>query len=95
MNSLIGYFNCGRVKKSKYSWLTFNVTRFSDINEKIIPFFNKYNILGIKYQDFVDWCKVVELMNNKAHLAADGLEEIRKLKAGMNTGRSLLSPVSN
>jgi hypothetical protein len=34
-------------------------------------------------------------MNNKAHLAADGLEEIRKLKAGMNTGRSLLSPVSN
>ena len=39
MNSLISYFNCGQIKKSKYSWLTFNVTSFSDINEKIIPFF--------------------------------------------------------
>lgn len=71
MNSLISYFNCGHIKKSKYSWLTFNVTSFSDINEKIIPFFNKYNVLGIKSQDFVDWCKVVGasglLVNNKAH----------------------------
>jgi hypothetical protein len=34
-------------------------------------------------------------MNNKGHLTTDGLEEIRKLKGGMNTGRSLLLPVSN
>jgi len=105
MNSLISYFNCGQIKKSKYSWLTFNVTSFSDINEKIIPFFNKYNVLGIKSQDFVDWCKVVELMNNKVHLTTvsrsfgygggSGLEEIRKLKGGMNSGRSFLLPVSN
>jgi len=34
-------------------------------------------------------------MKNKAHLTTDGLEEIRKLKGGMNIGRSLLLPVSN
>jgi hypothetical protein len=26
-------------------------------------------------------------MQNKAHLTAEGLEEIRKIKAGMNRGR--------
>jgi len=26
-------------------------------------------------------------MQNKAHLIAEGLDQIRKIKAGMNTGR--------
>jgi hypothetical protein len=48
-------------------------------------------ILGDKFKDFKDWCKVAELMKNKAaHLTPSGLEEIRKLKVGMNIGRSLL-----
>jgi hypothetical protein len=66
------------------------VTKFSDIDEKIIPIFREYKILGDKFRDFQDWCKVAELMKNKAHLTPSGLEEIRKLKGGMNTGRSLL-----
>jgi hypothetical protein len=35
----------------------------------------------------MDFGKVVELMKNKAHLTSEGLEEIRKIKSGMNTGR--------
>jgi hypothetical protein len=38
--------------------------------------------------DYLDWCKVAELMKNKAHLTWEGLSKIRKIKAGMNKGRS-------
>lgn len=31
--------------------------------------------------------KVAELMKNKGHLTQEGLAQIRKIKAGMNTGR--------
>jgi len=37
--------------------------------------------------NYLDFCKVAELMNEKAHLTEEGLEAIRKIKAGMNTGR--------
>lgn len=91
MNSLISYLGCGNIKHDeKYSWLQLIVTKFSDIDEKIIPIFREYKILGDKFKDFKDWCKVGELMKNKAHLTKEGLEDIRKLKGGMNTGRSLL-----
>ena len=87
MNSLIPYFGCGYINiknKSQFTWLEFIVTKFSDIYEKIIPFFNKYKLFGVKLKDFEDWCKAAKLIKNKAHLTTSGLEEIRKLKAGMN-----------
>ena len=62
----------------------FVVTGLSDITEKIIPFFNQYPLRGSKALDFKDFVKVAELMKNKAHLTAEGLDQIRKIKAGMN-----------
>lgn len=57
------------------------------LGDKIIPFINKYPLQGSKILNFVAFCKVAELMNNKAHLTKDGLEEIRKIRSGMNNGR--------
>ena len=65
----------------------FIVTKLSDIENKIIPLFKKHLIHGVKAKDFQDWCKVTELTKNKMHLTKEGLEEIRQIKAGMNTGR--------
>ena len=61
---------------------------FKILKKKIIPFFNKYKIQGVKQLDFLDFCKIVELMKNKAHLTKEGLAQIRKIKAGMNKARS-------
>jgi hypothetical protein len=47
-------------------------------------FFDKYPILGIKYQDYLDFCKVVRLMQTQAHLSLPGVEEILTIKRGMN-----------
>jgi len=49
-----------------------NFTKFSDIEEKIIPFFKKYSINGVKSLDLSDFCKVVEIIRMKEHLTRVG-----------------------
>jgi hypothetical protein len=63
------------------------IKNFADIENKIIPFFNRYPILGIKSLDFADFKKVAELIKNKEHLTAEGLNKITKIVAGMNLSR--------
>ena len=64
IKSFIKYFKCGNIyiKGNAYD---FRVTKFIDITEKIIPFFKKYPVLGVKALDFYDGCKVAELMKEK------------------------------
>ena len=57
------------------------------ITEKIIPLFQKYPVYGIKSYNFLYFCKIAELMNNKDHLTQKGLNKIIKIKAGMNKNR--------
>ena len=87
MKSLIEYFDCGNLYKDR-ECLTFIVTKFSDIYEKIIPFFNKHIVVGEKLLNFTDWCRVAEIVKSKGHLTEEGLDMVIKaIKAGMNTGR--------
>jgi len=86
MKSLIEYFDCGNLYKDR-ECLIFIVTKFSDISEKIIPFFNKHTVVGEKFLNFTDWCRVAEIIKSKGHLTEEGLDMVIKIKAGMNTGR--------
>jgi len=87
---IVKYFECGKCyfgSKDKPTQAgNFVVQRYSNIELKIIPFFNKYPILGSKSEDFKDF-KV--LIKNKEHLIKEGLLQIKNIKAGMNTGRKL------
>jgi len=42
---------------------------------------------GEKYKDYRDWCKVGDIMKIKNHLTKEGLDQVIKIKAGMNRGR--------
>ena len=86
MKSLIEFFNSGNIFKSKETYV-FEVTKFSNLTDKIVPFFKYYPILGTKFRYFNDWLQVIELMKNRAHLTKEGLEHIKLIKAGMNRGR--------
>jgi hypothetical protein len=86
MKSLINYLNSGNLFKSKDVFV-FEVTKFSDLTEKIVPFFKDNPILGSKHKDFLDWNLVIELMQNKVHLTREGLEQIKQIKERMNKGR--------
>ena len=61
--------------------------KFNDLSEKVIPFFQNISLQGIKSKDFADFCKAVDIIKVKGHLTNEGLDEIRKLKIGMNKGR--------
>lgn len=91
MKSLTELFNCGdcRIRTGGLA-VDFIVEKFTDLTDKIIPFFQKYCIIGIKLEDFQDFCRVAELMKEKKHLTPpEGIDQIRKIKAGMNkVGRS-------
>lgn len=86
-DSVFGARYCGRIVKDK-KMSHFRVTKFIDNYEIIIPFFRKYPIIGVKSKDFQDFCLVADLMKENKHLTPEGLEQICKIKANMNTGRT-------
>jgi LAGLIDADG endonuclease len=56
MKSIIEYLDCGKyVTLPGQDWGNFVVTKVQDINEKIIPFFDKYPLHGIKALDIADF----------------------------------------
>lgn len=88
MEYLKKYFNCGYFNNKPTDNVgEFIVAKFSDIKEKIIPFFSENTIVGVKYWDFIDFKRGAELIENKLHLTSTGLEQILLIKASMNKGR--------
>lgn len=87
MRSLVRYFDCGNVYFSREA-VDFIVEKFSELDNKIIPFFEKYLILGVKAQDFKYFCQIAKLIKQDKHRTQSGLNQIHvDLKAGMNKGR--------
>jgi len=78
--------NCGSISIYK-DFTTYSVSKFKDIYNKIIPFFNEYKIEGTKLLDFQDFCEAAEIVNKKAHLTLDGLNNIKTIKLRMNSLR--------
>ena len=48
--------------------MEFRVNKLDDIFNKVIPFFLKYPVIGVKSQGFADWCKVADRIKDKKHL---------------------------
>jgi hypothetical protein len=65
----------------------FQVLKFKDLSDKVIPLFKSISLQGVKSKDFSDFCKAVEIIKIKGHLTKEGLDQLHKLKVGMNTGR--------
>jgi LAGLIDADG endonuclease len=91
MKLIINYLGAGRLESdSRKSVITVVINKISDINQIVIPFFNQYPICGIKHLDYLDWCKIANLIETGAHLTNEGLAEIQRIKNGINTGRKIL-----
>ena len=82
LSKIIDYLGCGNIEKaaSRPTGSTFVVYKFSDICQKIIPFFQNYPLQGVKLLDYNDFVKIADLMKNKTHLTPEGLEQIRQIK---------------
>lgn len=89
LSKLITYLDCGVIEKvsTRPDGAVFIVYKFSKIFNNIIPFFDKYPLQGSKLLDYKDFCNIVSLMQKKSHYTVEGLNNIRLIKSGMNSGR--------
>ncbi len=83
MISLIEYLECGYIYQSRNA-IDFRITKFKDLENKLLPLLKKYPLLGAKYLDYLIFLEVVELMKNNTHLTKEGLAQIQRLKARLN-----------
>jgi len=65
----------------------FVVSKFNDITEIVIPFFDNYPIYGVKSLDYINFKEVALLMKEKGHLNIEGIEKIKRIKSNMNKYR--------
>ena len=88
LQSFVNYLGCGRLyRSSTRNDVNFIVSVFSDINDKIIPFFKEYPLIGVKKENFEDFLKVAELIRSKEHLTKEGLDKMKRIQSNMNSKR--------
>jgi hypothetical protein len=64
----------------------FKIFYLRDVNN-FIELFKPVKLLGAKALDYKDFCVIINLINNKAHLTQAGLDQIRTICRGMNSRR--------
>ena len=64
IRNLTEYLGCGKISKNREAF-DLKVTKLLDLNNKIIPFFKKYKILGIKSKNFNNFYKTAEIIQKK------------------------------
>lgn len=79
IHNFVKYFKGGLITKTR-DITVFDLSKIEDLNALIIPFFEKYPLLGSKSLDFMDWCEANKLIQNKEHLTKFGLEKLKLLK---------------
>jgi hypothetical protein len=82
------YFGCGVVRKNHGDRLAYRVRDRRCLVDVICPFFMKHKLKTSKNVDFLKFRRVLLKMENGAHLTAEGIEDIKRIAAGMNRGRS-------
>jgi hypothetical protein len=79
------FFDCGGIRYCRndrnYKFETRNI---QDINEKIIPHFQRYPLLGAKKEDFEKFAEVCQMIKSNLHLSKDGLKKIIDLSYQIN-----------
>ena len=85
LEALVPFFGCGsiRSKGPRSSVLTYVVGRRVDLEERIIPFFER-NPLVVKGYDFQAFADIVRSLRRKEHLTPAGFERLVRLAYGMN-----------
>lgn len=84
------YFECGKIFENKrYDNHKENIYRYcirsvKNLNEKIIPFFEKNELKTSKKNDFKIFSKIISLMLKQKHLNRKGMIKIAKYIEKMN-----------
>lgn len=77
---------CGTIRYRKDGVCYFEIRRFSDIQNKVIPFFDYFSLKSKKAGDYRIFKKIVSLVLAKEHLTYDGMKTLLTLREPMNSG---------
>ena len=84
------FFECGKLyinrrkDNHKENLYRFCVRSFKDLDEKIVPFFQKHPLRTAKKEDFNKFVQILSLMKKGIHLTPKGASEIAKIIETMN-----------
>lgn len=81
------YFNVGHITTNKNrNEANYIVNSFPKLKEVILPHFDKYTLKSGKFESYLKFKEIIYLIDNKAHLNADGLIKIIELSYNLNFG---------
>ena len=85
LEQLVEVFGCGRIraKGPGSRVLTFAVNALADLNDHIVPFFERYPPV-VKRNDFAVFAEIVRAMVRKDHLRYECFENLVRLAYTMN-----------
>ena len=92
LEDLQQFFDCGKVfvnhrfDNHQEDLYRYCVRSLKDLKSKIIPFFENHSLRTAKKADFVVFCEIIKLIDQKKHLDLEGLNEIAQLTYKMNDG---------
>lgn len=84
--------NCGGVYDKPNNMCVVAFRRISILKGVIIPFFQRYPLIGVKGLEFTRWCKLVEILDQKQYIGRtllnrDILIEWGKISKHLNSSR--------
>src|SRR3989338_3647679 len=96
IETLIDFFGCGFVRYSKSDQtFKYEVRSLQDLQSKIVPHFEKYQLEGRKKQDFETFKRVIEIMKVNKHLEKEGLKQITILALSMTKNPRRITSLEN
>ncbi len=90
LKELQRFFGCGKIfvnrryDNHKEDIYRFCIRCIDDLQNKVIPFFQKNPLRTSKKEDFQRFTTIVQLMVDKKHLTVKGMKKIAKIVQGMN-----------
>jgi hypothetical protein len=105
LNQVKSFFGCGAVyyqkekRKNHSPCYRFEINSQKDINEILIPFFDKHPLKSKKKKNYLIFRKIATIIRNNDYKEDGSLRKIQQLKSQMNSGarsvREIRSPSGN
>ena len=90
LEEMVEFFGCGKVSVNRRhdnhreDLCRYNVSRFGDLRDIVVPFFQENPLRTAKRDNFAKFAMIIELMDRRRHLTVPGLVEIAEIAQTMN-----------
>lgn len=79
------FFDTGIINTYKDKYIYYKISDKSSIINNVIPFFNKYQLIGEKYDNYLNFNEAIEIYKKNLHKTDKGLERLKYLMENSNS----------